>query len=77
MAGKQLTGQYRWNIDTGESHIVGSKATETPNLERQGNLLDWAEDIKRLEEWKGGKSHDSNVLDVNNHLEQSILGRGG
>jgi hypothetical protein len=53
-----LTGQYKWDIETGEFHIVASEATETPNLEKQASLLQWAEDIRKLENWKGEKYAD-------------------
>jgi hypothetical protein len=36
---KPRTGQYRVNLDTSKVYLVGSKATETPNLERQASLL--------------------------------------
>jgi hypothetical protein len=52
-----LTGQCKWEMDTREFHVVPSEATETPNLERQGNLLGWGEDMKRLEEWKRQVGH--------------------
>jgi hypothetical protein len=55
---KSLTGQYKFNLDTGQICVVGSKATEHPNLEKQASLLDWAEAQAKLERWqsnfKGG-----------------------
>jgi hypothetical protein len=30
-----LTGQYKFNPDTGQVYVVGSKATEPSNLEKQ------------------------------------------
>lgn len=32
--------------------VVGSKQTEQPQMEKQGSLLDWGEDVERLEAWK-------------------------
>jgi hypothetical protein len=49
---KSLTGQYKFNLDTGQICVVGSKATEHPNLEKQASLLDWAE---ARQSWSGGK----------------------
>jgi hypothetical protein len=50
---KSLTGQYKFNLDTGQVYVVGSKATEHPNLEKQASLLDWAEARAKLERWQG------------------------
>jgi hypothetical protein len=50
---KSLTGQYKFNLDTGQVYVVGSKATEHPNLEKQASLLDWAEARAKLEQWQG------------------------
>jgi hypothetical protein len=36
---KPLTGQCKFNLDTGQVYVVGSKTTEVPNLEKQGSLL--------------------------------------
>ncbi len=47
----QLTGQYKWNTETGKISVVGSKATERPNREKQGNLLDWGEERIKLLRW--------------------------
>jgi hypothetical protein len=49
---KPLTGQYKYNLDTGQVYVVGSKATETPNLERQASLLKWGEERAKLERWQ-------------------------
>jgi hypothetical protein len=49
---KPLTGQYKFNLDTGQVYVVGSKATEHPNLEKQASLFDWAEDRVKLERWQ-------------------------
>jgi hypothetical protein len=49
---KPLTGQYKFNLDTGQVYVVGSKATEVPNLEKQASFLDWAEDRVKLEWWE-------------------------
>lgn len=45
-------GQYRWDPDTGELRLVAPQATETPELEEQGNLLLWAEATEKLKRWK-------------------------
>ncbi len=45
------TGQYKWNSETGRISVVGSKATERPNLEKQGDLFDWAEAQSKLLRW--------------------------
>ena len=47
-----LSGQYKWNPETGQFSVVGSEATERPNLERQGNLLGWGEDTAKLAKWR-------------------------
>jgi hypothetical protein len=52
MKKKPLTGQYKFNLDTGQVYVVGSKATETPNLERQASLLKWGEERAKLERWQ-------------------------
>lgn len=60
MKKKPISGQYKVNLDTGQSlprtgygvYVVGSKATESPNLERQASLLAWAEDKVKLEQWE-------------------------
>ena len=49
MKKKPLTGQYKYNLDTGQVYVVGSKATEFPNLERQASLLKWGEERAKLE----------------------------
>jgi hypothetical protein len=48
---KPITGQYRFNPDTSQVYVVGSKATERPSLEEQASLLEWAEDRAKLELW--------------------------
>ncbi len=48
---KHLTGQYKWNPETGETYVVGSKATESPNCEKQGNLLAWGDEQIKLSRW--------------------------
>lgn len=48
---KPLTGQYKWNPDTETVSVVGSKASERPVKEKQGNLLDWGEDTEKLARW--------------------------
>jgi hypothetical protein len=48
-----INGQYKINLDTGDIYVVGSQATERPNLEKQASLLDWAEDRVKLEQWGG------------------------
>ena len=47
-----LSGQYKWNPDTGGFSVVGSEATERPNLERQGSLLGWGEETVKLAAWQ-------------------------
>jgi hypothetical protein len=54
---KHLTGQYKFNLDTGQVYVVGSKATEVPNLERQASLLQWGEDRAKLEWWQWLSEH--------------------
>jgi hypothetical protein len=36
-----INGQYKWSPDTGVVSLVGSKATDHPNLEKQVSLLQW------------------------------------
>jgi hypothetical protein len=47
-----VSGQYKVNMDTGDIYVVGSKATERPNLEKQVSLLQWSEDKVKLERWE-------------------------
>ena len=49
---KPLTGQYKFNLDTSQVRVVGSKATEHPNLEKLASSLDWAEARAKLEQWQ-------------------------
>ena len=53
MSESRLTSQYKWNMDTGSTATVGSKATERPVREKQASLLCWGEEIGRLERWNG------------------------
>jgi hypothetical protein len=46
-----ISGQYKVNLGTAPVYVVGSKATESPNLEKQVSLLQWGEDVKKLERW--------------------------
>jgi hypothetical protein len=48
---KSVSGQFKFNPDTGEFYVVGSKATEHPSLEKQASLLQWGEDKVALERW--------------------------
>ena len=52
MSKRPMSGQYKFNPDTGQVYVVGSKATESPSLERQASLLDWAGDRAKLERWQ-------------------------
>jgi hypothetical protein len=52
MKKKPLTGQYKFNLATGQVYVVGSKATEHPNQEKQASLLQWGEDRAKLERWQ-------------------------
>jgi hypothetical protein len=54
---RPLTGQHKFNLDTGQVYVVGSKATEHPNLERQASLLQWGEDRAKLEQWQWLSEH--------------------
>ena len=58
---KPISGQYKVNLDTGVVYVVGSKATERPQLERQGNLLAWGEDKVKLERWQGNTEDNPGV----------------
>jgi hypothetical protein len=49
---KPISGQFKVNLDTGQVSIVGSKASDKPVKELQASLLQWDEDMVRLEEWK-------------------------
>jgi hypothetical protein len=51
---KQLSGQYKFNLDTGKVSIVGSKASDRPVKEQQASLLQWGEDKVKLEQWARG-----------------------
>ena len=50
MMKKPISGQYKLNLDTGHIYIVGSKASEHPNLEKQASLLQWGEDMVELKQ---------------------------
>jgi hypothetical protein len=52
MSKRPISGQYKFNLDTGRVYLVASEATESPNLERQANLLQWGEDKEKLERWQ-------------------------
>ena len=58
MSKSTLTSQYKWNMNTGASYTVGSKATERPVREKQASLLCWGEEIGRLERWNGLSQDD-------------------
>jgi hypothetical protein len=60
---KPRTGQYRINLDTGKVYVVGSKATETPNLEKQASLLQWGEDVFKLRLWQWLAHHRGSCWD--------------
>jgi len=51
MSKTPLTGQHRWNPDTGTFSVVGSKASDRPVKEKQASLLDWGEDTEKLSQW--------------------------
>ncbi len=74
-------GQYKWNIATGASHVVGSPATERPNLERQGDLLQHMTDVEKLASWNGqslchsGNTCHNEDMDANKCLY--TIGYGG
>jgi hypothetical protein len=57
-----ISGQYKVNLDTGQVYVVGSKATESPQLEKQVSLLDWGEDMKKLERWVGSDKGNDKVM---------------
>ena len=59
-----LSGQYKWNPETGQFSVVGSEATERPNLERQGNLLGWGEDTAKLAKWREWAARGRRGADV-------------
>ena len=58
MSESRLTSQYKWNMNTGASYTVGSKATERPVREKQARLLCWGKEIGRLERWNGLSQDD-------------------
>jgi hypothetical protein len=49
---KPISGQHKFNLDTGQVFVVSSKVTERPNLEKQASLLGWAEDRAKLARWQ-------------------------
>jgi hypothetical protein len=55
---KPISGQYKVNLDTGDIYVVGSKATERPNLEIQASLLQWGEGKVKLERWQSDSRRD-------------------
>ena len=75
------SGQHKWNMATGASHVVGSPATERPNLERQADLIDNLADSDRLARWNGqapcdsGDSCHNEDMDANKCLY--TIGYGG
>jgi hypothetical protein len=52
MSKRPLSGQYKVNLDSGQVHMVGSKASDKPVKEQQASLLQWGEDVKKLERWE-------------------------
>jgi hypothetical protein len=54
MMKKLISGQYKVNLDTGDAHVVGSKASDKPVKEQQASLIDWGEDRVKLERWQEG-----------------------
>ena len=75
------SGQYKWNIATGASHVVGSPATEHPNLERQADLIDYLSDSERLLRWNGQHACDSGNVCHNDYMDANkclyTIGYGG
>ena len=55
---KPLPAQMKWNPDTGQVHMVGSKASDKPVREQQASLLQWSEDKARLERWESQSEGD-------------------
>ena len=52
----QPSGQYKWNLESGESHVVGSPASDRPVRETQGSLTGWGEERRKWQEWVEGGS---------------------
>ena len=50
------SGQYKWNLESGESHVVGSPASDRPVRETQGSLAGWGEERRKWQEWVEGGS---------------------
>jgi hypothetical protein len=49
---KSISGQFKFNLDSGQVHMVGSKASDKPVKEQQASLLQWGEDKVKLEQWE-------------------------
>jgi hypothetical protein len=49
---KSLTGQYKFKPDASQVYVVGSKATERPNLEKQASCYSG---VRTRRIWSGGK----------------------
>ena len=65
--------QFKWDLDSGYSRLVASRASERPVRESQGDLLGWGEGTQKVRDWervahtgpKGGPVHDRRwILDV-------------
>lgn len=48
---KELTGQHKWDPDTGTFSVVGSKASDRSVKEKQASLLDWGDETEKLAQW--------------------------
>ena len=46
-----MSGQYKWNLESGESHVVGSPASDRPVRPSQANLFRWAEETRKWNDW--------------------------
>jgi hypothetical protein len=55
---KDLTGQYKWTPETGETNVVGSKDSERVKPIQQ-SLLDWGDDQGRLAAWNKAAGEES------------------
>lgn len=45
------TGQWQFGLDVEDRQVVGSQATEVPQLEEQLDLDTFEQDTRRLEKW--------------------------
>ena len=46
-----MSGQHKWDFDTGGSQVVGSRASDRPVREAQASLIGWGEETAKWRQW--------------------------